>query len=775
MTIDSDALFFNSVTSKVLSYKAGQYRTVGVFNEFSTGIVFDSGGLPELTFDSTFNFLVDRPSPIVTLSVQDDSGNNITWSVTQTPASPNNIKLISAAGGQPPYTLSPIINDSSFIGATTDFNFTGKISTGVNGGNPVIVPTDPADPYPSNERINVSLKWTDNLVIMTGFNHEDVTRYFNVGTPAIRLVKSSPVLNETEPRGLNFNPTGSRAYFGGRASKAIKQISLSTNYKAGSGTDDSSYNPNLTFIGNDINGAYVNDSENRAYMLDGTYVYQFNLDSVGKISTAQYKSPSYDHASIIRSGQVSENGKFFFSLDNDNNIRKWEISQDHKIYTTSYTHVATKQVDKHIDFKFAFSHYYFSFTGFRYIRLAAYANFPHVGNTTAFTISSDGLTMYTATGIGYDKGQIYKYTMSEPWDIANATLDQSTDHHIGQRGSDVLASPRAQSLDIGISAMKISNDGSKLYLLDRYYSQVTVVVSRNGAANTYYSNNVKPKIYQYTLSSTNDIDSLEDQTKFTLTLSNIPVSSPGAWPTYAATNPNFNHYIAGFDFNDNGSKFYISTHQGIYEYSSSNFDITSTATTGSLVVTGSTDTTTKGLTVIGNHLYIQNNQKVIQKDFTSQNLSSMSSDTEKFVLISSAENQPKAIAFKSDESKFYIIGSENRNIQEFTVATPGEISTATHTGTASSANTLSDPTSLSLNAAENTIQAGNLGSIYEFAVDSPFSSTAFNSTLFNITGNATVMKGFAWNSTGSAFTIVGTSDASFDEFETNNNYRVLPL
>ena len=203
-----------------------------------------------------------------------------------------------------------------------------------------------------------------------------------------------------------------------------------------------------------------------------------------------------------------------------------------------------------------------------------YSNFAHVGNTTAFTISEDGYTMYTITQKAYNDAALYKYTMTDPFDIENATLVQTATHAFGYAGTSVTASPRSQSVDAGISALKISPDGTKLYLLDRKYSIITTRISRQGTTNAYENNgNLKATLHQYTLQSAHDITDFTTRPLVSKVLNNIPVHTAGTWPTYAATNAYANNSIQGLDFNSDGSKFYVSTSQGVFEYSSSSYDI----------------------------------------------------------------------------------------------------------------------------------------------------------------------------------------------------------
>ena len=100
---------------KILQKVDSSFITIGIINEFADSVNVVNGEI-NLTFDANYNPLIDRPSPIISLPLIDDAGNNITWVSQVIPPSKANTYLISSAGGQPPYTISPVLNDSSTLG-----------------------------------------------------------------------------------------------------------------------------------------------------------------------------------------------------------------------------------------------------------------------------------------------------------------------------------------------------------------------------------------------------------------------------------------------------------------------------------------------------------------------------------------------------------------------------------------------------------------------------------------------------------------------------------
>jgi hypothetical protein len=765
--------YFVRSNNRIYQSFEGQYYTVGITNNFSQDIVESNGTINIIYGDSTqYNPLVDRPSPIVSLPLFDEENNSITWTVNETPNNKKNTKLISSPGNQPPYTISPVLNTEEVLGTRTHYNFIGKISSNINNGNPITLRDSVDEIY--DAPWDISITWGDDIVKITNVNNMKVLKNFSMGVPTIRLVKSltdATIVPEfdTSITGLTFNSTGTKLLITGDTSNKFDQYNLGTPYDILTATKDSSFEPNTLHIGSTFRDLDLNDSDNILRVANGQEIQQYNLDSANKIVTANLENSYYTEKNIDEDIFVSTDGTRMYALDN-NVIYQYELSKPYQVHTADYSSKESLTIPVHTEsYRF---YWYRRYVGFRrYITVYQYYN-PKGGND-AFTFSSDGQYLYVITSMSYEKGKIYRYNLSEPWNINSATQSQSSTHTIGSN----VSSQRSNETNsrAGPVALRISNSGDKIYILDH----------RRKSNQSGYGqiNNQKCKLLEFTLNLNYSLSGFNNLIPITKTLNDVPVefrapllNSEGIQYGYYQANQYFNDYTNGFDWNSDGSKFYIANHQSIFEHSvSSNYSIQNFTYDTDYSISSFTNYN-KGIQILNDNMYHSGNKTIHQLDFTNNNpLNITLSYLNKQLDVSDKEATPTAVKFDNTGYKMYITGTTSDNVHEYILSDKNEISTAVFSQTLVTSGTLSNPQSLEFSSDGSKLYIGSAGSIYQFSVNAIFSTSSFDNVIFNLTGKCANITGMRWNNIGTQWTISGASATDIETFETENPYSVNPI
>jgi 6-phosphogluconolactonase (cycloisomerase 2 family) len=135
---------------------------------------------------------------------------------------------------------------------------------------------------------------------MVGYTNDYVYQYslstgFDLSTASYDSVSFSVGSQDTSPRGIWFNPTGTKMYMvGGGASDSVHQYSLSTGFDLSTASYDSvSFSVNSQDA--ESYGIEFNPTGTKMYIVGYTndYVYQYSLSTGFDLSTASYDSVSF--------------------------------------------------------------------------------------------------------------------------------------------------------------------------------------------------------------------------------------------------------------------------------------------------------------------------------------------------------------------------------------------------------------------------------------------------------------------------------------------------
>ena len=299
------------------------------------------------------------------------------------------------------------------------------------------------------------------------------------------------------------------------------------------------------------------------------------------------------------------------------------------------------------------------------------------GTEEGFDVSRDGRYVYVAVRGNRITTTIFQYQCSTPWDLSTITYS-----------SKGLA---VGDYETSCSAVAISDDGTRLFFtgytsdtvwsctLSTPYDLATATVDvrrfhvggEDGTPNTpffgdsgtkmYVMGNTNDRVYQYNLTTAWDV------TTASYTGNSLLVTAQDATPQ-------------GLFLGDSGTKLYVvgSTNDTVYQYTLSTAWDISTASYASLSFSvAGQETLPRALFFKpdGLKMFVVG---TVGDDVNEYDLSTAwNVSTASFVRVSAAvgESTPGGLWFKDDGTKMYVIGGTNDAVREFTLSTAWNLST----------------------------------------------------------------------------------------------------
>lgn len=731
---------YDKSTGKILSrLDSDTLIVVGIINSNYVDSAYVSNGILTFSFDSNYNPISDGLSPIVSLQVLDDNADLITWEVEEYNYSKSSpIKIVSGTGGTPPYSivLSKDPKDEFLLEGIT---FTG---TTVNGRPEIGI----SDSYSQDDFIKLEMIFSHEGAYVSNYNHPLSLKLLNVGVPLINL-KGSVSTQISTPNGLALSDDNTIIAAVDDTTNAVHEYEFAQISDIQSLQKTNKSFPIYSFQGTSPSDIEFNSSGNSMFISDKNdkKIYQYSLSTPYDISTSLYDVSYYEANDIVKSGFLSKDGKKYYTVPSDGrNIVQYNLSEPYNI--SSITKEATKDLGVY-DQTFAYNvrfwwpgfpnYYSYMGSGYWYVR------YVHQSFIQDICFSEDGKYLYVVYGIAQFRGQLRRYTLSTPWDIRtiSSTFD-SIFHEIGEGVNVYYPNPNKNN---GVWGMRVSDDGSKLYILDK-------------------TNNA---VYQYNFGTNYDIDTISSTIDFS-----------NADTVYYLTQVPTSVYVTGLEFKGDGSKFYVSNDENIFEYSLTNpWELSNVSYVGSFTINEINNTTRSiDLKDDGSSLYIQSFEKISQ--FTlSQPYDISTAALAKIDRVLALESyiRPTGLYLNDSENTMYVTCDETNSVYEYTLSTPNEISTGTLTGTFNAPATVTDLQGIEFSDDESKFVLISSNSMLEFNLGPTLDSSSFNGNLYNSTGAVNALKGFRYTSDGGFFITTGTSSSQFDVYSTSTLFSIKPI
>ena len=556
------------------------------------------------------------------------------------------------------------------------------------------------------------------------------TSYYDIAN-ATYASKSLSVSQDSTPSDILFNGDGTKAYMLGYNTDAIYQYSLSTAYDVSTGSYDSvSFSvssqdsvPLAMAWNSDGTKLYVAGSGNDS-------IFQYTLSTAYNLSTASYSS-----VSLSVSAQTTNPDGLFFKPDGtimylcsqNGAVYQYTLSTAFDLSTASY---ASKSLDVSGE----------------------------TSSARGVAFSSDGLKVFI---VDNTNDAIDQYNLSTAWDIST-----------GSYASKTFSVTTQENFPMGLV---FSPTGDKMY----------VVGTQNDT------------IYQYTSSSssTSTTFDCEDANVFeteldantTVVFSNPPASGTPVVTgfllgsaAYASksfsvssqeTNP------TGLAFNTDGTKMFVIGFTGddVNEYNlSTAFDV-STASYSQVFSVSSQATEPTGIAfnANGTKMFVLDISGV---DVNEYNLStgfdvSTASYSQNFS-VSAQESNPQGIAFNTDGTKMFIVGITGDDVNEYTLSTGFDVSTASYSQNFSVASQEINPTEVTFNSDGTKMYIIGLTGqdVNEYTLSTGFDvSTASYSQNFSVASQETSPNGLAFSADGSKMYVVGQANDTVYQYTTGTS------
>jgi len=440
--------------------------------------------------------------------------------------------------------------------------------------------------------------------------------------------KSMSVASQaTTPYGPAFSSDGTKAYVVDNSGKYVYQYTLSTAWDTSTG----SYASKSMYVGGEELGpqglAFSSDGT-KAYVVGafGTTVYQYTLSTAWDVSTGSYASKSMS-VTAQDTGPYglafSSDGTKCYVMGNTNDtIFQYTLSTAWDISTGSY---ASKSMSVTLQ----------------------------DGIPIGLAFSSDGTKAYM---LGTSSDIVYQYTLSTAWDIST--------------GSYASKSMSVSTQETSVSGVTFSSDGTSVYVVGT----------------------VNDTVYQYDIALTYELTgTVKDPSGVAITNATIRVMQEAPWDissgSYSGKSLDVSAQlnINGMAISPDGTKLYGVAYGGhVYQYDLSTAWDVSTGVYANKTVDISTQVSTAyglAFTSDGMHFCVSsysNGQMLYQYDLSIAWDVSTGVYANKTLSILAQDNYPTQMRFSADDTKIYVHGNFNGFYYQYTLSTPGDLSTGSY-------------------------------------------------------------------------------------------------
>ena len=190
---------------------------------------------------------------------------------------------------------------------------------------------------------------TGSKMYVIGSSSDKVHQYtlsteFDVSTASYDNVNFSVSAQETSPRSVTFNNTGSKMYIVGQTNDIVCQYSLSSEFDLSTASFDN-VSLNVSSQESTPQGVTFNGDGSKMYIIGPTTdeVHQYSLSSLFDLSTASYDSVSFDVSSQATSPRRavfnSDGTKMFVVGQTSDAVSQYSLSTPYIVSSASYDSV----------------------------------------------------------------------------------------------------------------------------------------------------------------------------------------------------------------------------------------------------------------------------------------------------------------------------------------------------------------------------------------------------------------------------------------------------
>jgi 6-phosphogluconolactonase (cycloisomerase 2 family) len=522
---------------------------------------------------------------------------------------------------------------------------------------------------------------------------------YDISTASYDSIVLDVSTQEGNIRSLLFNNDGTRLYVMGWQGDDINQYTLSTPYDISTASFDSvvllvqtqETHPTDMLFNNDGTVLYVVGS-------NGDDINEYTLSTPYDINTASFDSIALDSAETQESSPGSmifnNDGTVLYVLGNsDGDIKEYTLSTPYDISTASFDSIV--------------------------LDVSTQETGPN-----SMLFNHDGTGLYVLGQSGED---INEYTLSTPYDISTASFDSIALSVSGQ--------------EIYPTAMLFNHDSTRLY-----------VAGYDG-----------DDINEYTLG-----------TPFTTGAFALDVTGLDPFATYYVRA--FTENVAGIGYSTSTDSFTTSLALPTVTISTTTAIETNTATfNGEVIATGGGSLSARGFEYSTDPTFATG--VATTSEFSgSYDISTASFDS--VVLdISTQEGLARSLRFNNDGTRLYLMGWSGDDINEYTLSTPYDINTALFDSIALSVSTReSNPASMLFNSDGTVLYVmGQDGDdINEYTLSTPYdiSTASFDSIVLDVSGQEEFPASMIFNHDGTGLYVMGSDGDDINEYTLSTPYDI---
>jgi sugar lactone lactonase YvrE len=559
---------------------------------------------------------------------------------------------------------------------------------------------------------------------------------------------------DTSPQAIAFNTDGTKMFVVGNTGDDVNEYALSTGFDVSTASFTDAFSvasqdtaPTGIAFSTDGTKMFVVGNANNA-------VYEYTLSTGFDVSTATFVdsfSVSAQDTSAYGLAFNTDGTKMFVAGLVGEDVNEYALSTGFDVSTASFTDAFSVSAQDTALYGLAFN--------------------------------ANGAKMFVT---GLDATSVYEYALSTVFDVSTASYSQSfsvgtqdiypvgiafnTDGTkmfvVGQAGIDVNEYDISRtSLELGTGSFASADVGKTIEANDGVF----VLTATTGT----YVETTAPTSYDQVASGSWEMygvvyNTADGDLQLSGTLLNgFDVSIASFIDSFSvAAQDSIPH---GMAFNTDGTKMFIVGYSGnsIYEYTlSTGFDVsTATFVDGVSVATGPVGL---AFNADGTKMYVVvlSGNSVNEYSLSTGFDVSTASYTQNFS-VASQDTAPRDIAFNTYGTKMFVVGYNGQDINEYTLSTAFNVSTATFVDSFSVVSQETQPQGVEFNNngtlmfvignASNNVIAYTLSTAFDV-------STATYSQNFSVSSQETESRGLAFNTTGTKMFVVGLTGDDVNEY-----------
>ena len=503
---------------------------------------------------------------------------------------------------------------------------------------------------------------------------------------------------ETNPSDVFFKSDGTKMYVVGFSSDAVNEYNLSTAWDIST----ASYSQNFSASAQetDPTGLFFKSDGTKMYVVGSTGddVNEYNLSTAWDISTA-----SYNQNFSVAAQETKPTGLFF-------------KSDGTKMYVTGRTGDDVNEYNLSTAWDVSTASYVQNFS------VSAQETNPY-----GLFFKPDGTKMYV---LGTTEDSVFSYTLSTAWDVSTASWDAPEGHYFNVSGQDLAP-----------YGLFFKSDGTKMY-----------VVGASGGA-----------IYEYSLSTAWGVPTASY-------VQNFSVAAQETTPQ-------------GLFFKSDGTKMYVigSAGDDVNEYElSTSWDISTTSYSQNFSVAAQ-DNNPSGVSFKsdGTKMYVIGTGGDAVWAYTLSTAWDISTASFPYdyglFSVAAQETTPQGVFFKSDGTKMYVIGRAGDDVNEYNLSTAWDISTASYSQNFSVSAQETNPTGLFFKSDGTKMYVtGTTGDdVNEYSLSTAWDvSTASYVQNFSVSSQENAPRGVFFKSDGTKMYVVGTSSDAVNEYNLSTAWDI---